>query len=123
VSHTQLKDEASLFQTSLQQRFDEKYRKYFYLENTMETIFQDLVNDFHNKIDLVDDLVKEVKSISQENVSLKTKNAGLKNKLKTTEEIFQTAVNDHSRRIVSMGNTATSFSRILQMNLRKIHTS
>jgi hypothetical protein len=28
----------------------------------METIFQDLVDDFGNKIDLVDDLEKEVKT-------------------------------------------------------------
>jgi hypothetical protein len=41
----------------------------------METIFQDLLYYFLNKIDLVDDLMKEVKSLSQENVVLKTENA------------------------------------------------
>jgi hypothetical protein len=45
----------------------------------METIFQDFVDDFSDKKDLVDDLMKEVKFISRENIALKTKNAGLKN--------------------------------------------
>jgi hypothetical protein len=73
TTHTQLEDEASLFQTILLQWFDEKSRKVFDLERTMETIFQDLVDDFGNKTDLVDDLMKEVKTLSHtENVVLKT---------------------------------------------------
>jgi hypothetical protein len=40
----------------------------------METIFQDLVDDFGNKTNLVNDLMKEVKTLSHaKNVSLKTK--------------------------------------------------
>jgi hypothetical protein len=50
------------------QWFDEKSRKIVDLEQTMETIFQDLVDDFGDKKDLVDDLVKEVKVLSHENV-------------------------------------------------------
>jgi hypothetical protein len=39
----------------------------------METIFQDLVDEFGNKSDLVNDLEKEVKTLSHtENVVLKT---------------------------------------------------
>jgi hypothetical protein len=45
----------------------------------METIFQDLVDQFGDKNDFVDDLTKEVKTLSHENVSFKTENAGLKN--------------------------------------------
>jgi cell division protein FtsB len=79
----------------------------------METIFQDLVDDFGNKTDLVDDLVKEVKTLSHENVSLKTENAGLKNQLKTAENVFQTVVTEHSRRVTSMGNTMEIFFQTL----------
>jgi hypothetical protein len=71
-----LEDEASLFQTILLQQFDEKSRIFFYLKQTMETIFQDLVDDFGNKIDLVNNLMKEVKTLSHENNAL---NIGLKN--------------------------------------------
>jgi adenine C2-methylase RlmN of 23S rRNA A2503 and tRNA A37 len=58
IAHTQLKDEVDLFQTSLLQWFDEKSRKNFDLKQTMETIFQDLVDDFSNKKDIVDDMLK-----------------------------------------------------------------
>jgi len=78
TTHTQLEDEDSLFQTILLQRFDEKSSK-IDLEETMEAIFQDLVDDFGNKIDLFDDLVKEVKTLYHENASLKIENAELKN--------------------------------------------
>jgi hypothetical protein len=78
TTHTQLEDEVSMFQTNLLQWFDENSRNIFHLEKTMETIFQDLVDDFSDKKDLVDDLVKEVKVLSHENVSLKIENAGLK---------------------------------------------
>jgi chromosome segregation ATPase len=72
TTHTQLEDEDALFQNNLLQRFDEKSRKVFYLERTMETIFQDLVDEFGTKTDLVDDLEKEVKNLSHtENVVLK----------------------------------------------------
>jgi len=78
TTHTQREDEATLFQTNHLQWFDEKSKKIIDLEQTMETIFRDLVDDFSVKKDLVDDLVKEVKVLSRENISLKTKNAGLK---------------------------------------------
>jgi hypothetical protein len=39
TSHTQLEDEASLFQTNLLQWFDEKSRKIVDLEQTMEDHF------------------------------------------------------------------------------------
>lgn len=71
--HTQLEDEATLFQTILFQWFDDKSRKNFDLERTMETIFQDLVDDYGTKTNLVDDLEKEVKTLSHtENIVLKT---------------------------------------------------
>jgi len=46
------------------------------------------VDDFGNKTDLVDDLLKEVKSISHENVSLKKKNARMKNQLNIAKDMF-----------------------------------
>lgn len=71
--HTQLEDEATLFQTILFQWFDDKSRKVFDLERTMETIFQDLLDDYGTKTNLVDDLEKEVKTLSHtENIVLKT---------------------------------------------------
>jgi hypothetical protein len=54
----------------------------------METIFQDPMNDFCDKINLVDDIVKEVKSLSHDNDSSKKKNPGMKNKLNTIENVF-----------------------------------
>jgi hypothetical protein len=45
----------------------------------METIFQNLVDAFGNKTNLVDDLMKEVKILSHENTALKTKHVELKN--------------------------------------------
>jgi len=45
----------------------------------MEAIFQDPVDDFGDKMDLVYDLVKEVKLISHEIVILKIENARLHN--------------------------------------------
>jgi hypothetical protein len=73
-----LEYEVGLFETIHLQRFDEKSKKLVHLEQTMDNIFQELVDDFGDNIDLVDDLVKEVRVLSHENVSLKTKNAGLK---------------------------------------------
>jgi hypothetical protein len=113
TTHTQLEDKATLLQTSLLQRFDEKSGKIVDLEQTMETIFQHLVDDFSDKTDLVDNLVKEVKIISLENVALKKENAGLKNQWKYAKDVFQIAMAEHSRRIVSMGNTAASFFQTL----------
>jgi hypothetical protein len=73
TTHTHLEDEVSFFQTSLLLRFDEKSRKVFDLKRTMETIFQDLVDEFGTKSDLVNDLEKAVKIVSHtENVVLKT---------------------------------------------------
>jgi hypothetical protein len=77
ITYNQLEDEVSLFQTILLQWFDEKSRKIVDLEQTMETIFQDLVDDFGDKTNFVDDLVKEMKSLSHENASSKTDNARL----------------------------------------------
>jgi chromosome segregation ATPase len=73
TTHTQLEDEVPSFKLVLLLRFDEKSRKVFDLERTMETIFQDLVDEFGTKSDLVNDLEKEVKNLSHtENVVLKT---------------------------------------------------
>jgi regulator of replication initiation timing len=85
----------------------------------METIFQDLVDDFGDKTNIVDDIVKEVKSLSHENVSLKTENAELKNQLKYVEDVFQTVVTKHSRRVAAMGNTTTSFFQTLADEFEK----
>jgi cell division septum initiation protein DivIVA len=79
----------------------------------METIFQDLVDDFGNKVDLVDDLVKEVKTLSHKKITLKTENVELKNQLKYAKDMFQTVVTEQSRRVTSLGNTATSFFQTL----------
>jgi hypothetical protein len=79
-------------------------------EWTIKTIFQDLVDDFGNKIDLVTDLEKEVKTLSHtENVSLNIENAGLKNQLKNEENMFQTAMVEQSMRVIVMGNTMEIF--------------
>jgi hypothetical protein len=122
TSHTQLEDEATLFQTNLLQRFDEKSRKIVDQAQTMETIFQDPVDDFGDKTDLVDDLVMEVKYLSHENVSLKTKNAGLENQLKIAENVFQTIVIEHSRKVTPRGTVQQDFYRLLQTNLRRTLT-
>jgi regulator of replication initiation timing len=74
----------------------------------METIFQYLVDDFDDKTHLLNDLVNKVKSLSHENVSLKTKNEGLKNQLKYVEDMFHTIMNDHSIRVSTTGNTTSN---------------
>jgi hypothetical protein len=42
-----------------------------HLEQTMETIFQDLVDEFDDKTYIFNHLVKEVKVFSHENATLK----------------------------------------------------
>jgi hypothetical protein len=54
----------------------------------METIFQDMVDAFGEKTDLVDDLLKELKSLSHEKHSLKVENVGLKTQSKIVEDMF-----------------------------------
>jgi hypothetical protein len=53
--------------------------------------------------------MKEVKSLSYENGSLKTENAGLKNQLKYAEDVFHIVLTENSRRVTSMGNIAARF--------------
>jgi cell division protein FtsB len=86
----------------------------------METIFQYLVDNFGNKTNLVDDLVKELKTLSHaKNVALKKENVELKNKLKTANNMFQTIVDEQSRRLTAMGNTMEIFFQSLVDEFRK----
>ena len=57
----QLQIEVVLFQTALTM----KSRKVIFLESTMGTLFQNLVEEFEDKVDLVDDLEEEVKSLKK----------------------------------------------------------
>ena len=53
---------------------NEKSRKIFSLENTMKTIFQNLMDCFGDKRDLVEDIEEEVKALPHiEIIDLKTK--------------------------------------------------
>jgi len=62
----------------------------------METIFQDLVDEFGDKNDLVDIFALEVKTLSLENDSIMKKNVGLKNQLMYSKDVFYTIVTEHS---------------------------
>ena len=56
-----IKNNATLFHTGILQRMDEKSKKIAALENTMETIFQDLMDE-GDKTYIVEDLEEEVKA-------------------------------------------------------------
>ena len=62
----------------------------------METIFQDLVDEFGDTNDLVDIFALEVKTLSLENDSIMKKNVGLKNQLKYSKYVFYIVVTEHS---------------------------
>jgi regulator of replication initiation timing len=85
----------------------------------MDTIFKDLVDDFGNKTNLVDDLMKEVENISLENTTLKTENAGLKKQLKYDKDMFETLVPQHSRRVASLGKIVERFFQSLIDELKE----
>lgn len=48
---------------------DDKFRKIVALKNTMETIFQTLLDDFGDKKNLVDDLSIGVKALCHEDIT------------------------------------------------------
>lgn len=68
MAHSRLEDEVAMFQSAILCRMDEKSWKIYTLENTMESIFQNLVDKFEDKKYLVDDLEEEVKTLSHEDI-------------------------------------------------------
>jgi regulator of replication initiation timing len=80
----------------------------------MEIIFQDPVDDFCNNNNLVDDLVKEMETLSHaENDTLKIENVELKNQLKIGENMFQTVMVEQSKKVTFMRNTMEIFFQTL----------